>query len=266
VTGGMRARGAVAFVLAVSVACAAEADPGADGAAAGDAQLAADTVDARGELRDDRTLDGEWVVLFDGTDLSAWRGYRSADVPAAWQLRDGILAFVPGEDGGDLVTRDRFGDFELELSWSVEPGGNSGIFYRATEEPDYIWQAAPEMQILDDDRHADGRSPLTSAGSLFALYPVVEDVVKPAGEWNDVRIVARGPRVQHWLNGVKVVEYEVGSADWTARVQDSKFAELEGFAVSPEGHIGLQDHGDPVRFRDIRVRPIAGGADPDAGG
>lgn len=200
----------------------------------------------------------EWTDL---TDLSAWRGYGRQDLPGGWQEQDAAIAFVPGVEGGDIVTRQQFDDFELELEWRVGPAGNSGIFYRGLETDEPIYNTAPEMQILDDAGHNDGRSPMTSAGSLYALYPVPDGVVRPAGEWNQARIVARGPHVEHWLNGQKVVEAEIGSEDWNRRVAESKFAELADFGRAARGHIGLQDHGDPVWFRNIRVRSL----DADAG-
>lgn len=204
----------------------------------------------------DESLQGGWITLFDGTDLSAWRGYRRTDAPGGWQVREGLLTFVPGVEGGDLVSRDQFDDFELQLDWRVGPAGNSGIFYRATEDHEEIWHGAHEMQILDDAGHQDGGDPATSAGAAYALYPATADVVKPAGEWNSVRIVADGPRVEHWLNGVKIVEYEIGSDDWNTRMRASKFIEHAGFGEARRGHIGLQDHGDPVWYRNIRIRPI----------
>lgn len=202
---------------------------------------------------------GEWEVLFDGTDLGRWRGYRSDEVPSGWRIEDGVLAFVPGGDGGDIVTMDTYGDFELELEWRVAPGSNSGIFYRATEEEDYIFMTGAEMQVLDNAGHADGQSPLTSAGSNFGLYPAEPDATRPVGEWNRVRIVARGPRVEHWLNGRRVASYEQGSAEWRERVANSKFAAWPRYGQAMEGHIGLQDHGDPVWYRDIRIRRLGGG-------
>lgn len=211
-------------------------------------------------VTDTASQDTGWIALFDGSDLSAWRGYQREDIPAGWRVRDGLLVFVPGVEGGDILTRDQYGDFELELEWRVGPAGNSGIFYRATEERERIWHSAPEMQVLDDAGHADGRTPATSAGAAYALYPPAADVVRPAGEWNRVRIVARGPHVEHWLNGTKVVEYEAGSEDWNERVAASKFAEFPGFGQARRGHIGLQDHGDEVWYRNIRVRPLDPGS------
>lgn len=205
----------------------------------------------------------DWIVLFDGTDLRDWRGYRRPDVPRGWQIQDDLLAFVPGTDGGDLITRDRYSDFELELEWRVSPGGNSGIFFRASEDDPAIYHGAPEYQILDDDVHQDGLDPLTSAASNYGLHPPAEDVLRPAGEWNRVRIVVHGPDVEHWLNGRRVVEYELWSDDWEARVQASKFVEWPSYGRHRTGHIGLQDHGDPVWFRDIRIRVPTGASPPD---
>jgi hypothetical protein len=198
--------------------------------------------------------EGEWRTLFDGRSLDAWRGFRSDRVPAGWQVVDGALTRV-GE-GGDLITRDEFGDFELALEWKVAEGGNSGIMYRVTEDAGATYETGPEMQVLDDARHKDGESRLTAAGAAYGLYPAPAGVVKPAGEWNAVRIVVRGNHVEHWLNGIKVVEYELGSPDWKAKVEASKFKQWPGYGRAASGHIALQDHGDQVAYRDIKVRAL----------
>lgn len=204
-------------------------------------------------LTEQERADG-WRLLFDGQSLDAWRGYQLDDVPSGWAARDGMLTRVG--PGGDIITRETFGDFELVAEWRVEPGGNSGIMYRGDESADYFYKTAPEMQVLDDAGHADGASPLTSAGSVYALYPAPPGVVQPAGEWNQVRIVADGPHVEHWLNGEKVAEYEQGSAEWNRLVAESKFQQWPGFGTVTEGHIGLQDHGDLVEYRNIKIRPL----------
>lgn len=196
-----------------------------------------------------------WRLLFDGQSTAGWRAYRGGAVPAGWQVIDGALTRA-ANGAGDIISSETFGDFELVLEWKADPGANSGIFYRGTEEGQYVWQTALEMQVLDDERHADGRAELTSAGSLFGLYPAPRGAVRPAGEWNEARVVRRGAHGEHWLNGVKLFEYEVGSPDWNARIAASKFATMPGFARAAEGHIGLQDHGDRVAFRNIRVRVL----------
>ncbi|MCR4341316.1 MAG: DUF1080 domain-containing protein [Gemmatimonadaceae bacterium] len=196
-----------------------------------------------------------WQSLFGGSSLDAWRGYRKPALPDGWQVVDGSLTLVTA-GAGDIITREQFRNFDLRLEWKVAPGGNSGIFYRATEEGNYIWQSASEMQVLDDERHADGKSELTSAGSNFALYPARRGVARPTGEWNAVRLLVNGSHIEHWLNGVKVVEYELGSPEWEARVRASKFASMPLYGRAPQGHIGLQDHGDRVEFRNIRIRVL----------
>jgi hypothetical protein len=198
---------------------------------------------------------GEWRTLFDGGSLAAWRGFKKDSVPAGWQVVDGALTRVG--KAGDLITRDEFSDFELTLEWKIAEGGNSGIMYRVTENADETYETGPEMQVLDDARHADGKSRLTAAGSAYGLYPAPAGVVKPAGEWNAVRIVVRGDHVEHWLNGTKVVEYELGSADWKAKVEASKFKQWPGYGRAASGYIALQDHGDRVAYRNIRVRTLS---------
>jgi hypothetical protein len=198
---------------------------------------------------------GEWRPLFDGGSLDAWRGYRRDGVPEGWRVVDGAITRVAA--AGDLVTRETFADFELTLDWLVAPGGNSGIMYRVTEEARESYQSGPEMQVLDDAGHPDGRSRLTAAGAVYGLYPAPVGVVRPAGEWNTVRIVVRGRHVEHWLNGVAVASYELGSPDWEARVAASKFREWPRYGRAAAGHIALQDHGDPVAYRDIRIRTIS---------
>ena len=194
-----------------------------------------------------------WTLLFDGQTLSGWRGYMK-DMATGWEVIDGELIRVA--EGGDIITTARYRNFVLALEWKVAPGGNSGIFYRAAEGPPAIYFSAPEMQVLDDALHADGKSILTSAGSNFALHPVPRGIVHPAGEWNAVRIVVQGNHVEHWLNGRLVVRYELHSAEWMALVAASKFAEWKEYGQAAEGHIGLQDHGDRVGYRSIRIRVL----------
>ena len=195
-----------------------------------------------------------WRPLFDGTSAAAWRGYRSESLPAGWRVVDGTLSRVGG--GGDIVTREQFADFELELEWKVQPAGNSGVMFRVTEAAEATYETGPEMQVLDDARHADGQSPLTSAGSAYGLYPAPKGIVKPAGEWNQARLVVNGAHVEQWLNGTKLLEYELWSPEWKAKVAASKFAEWPGYGMAKRGHIALQDHGDPVAYRNIRIRTL----------
>ena len=201
------------------------------------------------------TRAGAWQDLLAGGAARHWREYRQETLPAGWQY-DAATNTLTRRSGKDIITREQYGDFELELEWQVGPKGNSGIFYRATESTDVIYENATEMQVLDNAGHRDGASPLTSAGANYALYAPVRDVSRPAGEWNRVRIVAVGPHVEHWLNDVKILEYEAWTPEWTAKVKASKFDQWPPYGLARRGHIGLQDHGDPVWYRDIKIRVL----------
>lgn len=194
-----------------------------------------------------------WRLLFDGT-LDGWRGYQRADVPGGWSVEDGSLTFTPGDGDGSLMTADQYADFELSLEWRIQEGGNSGVFYRATEAERAPYWTGPEYQVLDNERHADGANPETSAGSNYALHAPAEDVTRPVGEWNHARIIVRGAQVEHWMNGVKLLAYEFWSDEWRETVAHTKFSDWPGYGMAPEGHIGLQDHGDPVWYRNIKIR------------
>jgi 3-keto-disaccharide hydrolase len=195
-----------------------------------------------------------WHLLFDGKTLDGWRGYYSEELPDGWRARDGMLERFGG--GGDIMTVPEFTNFELTLEWRLEEGGNSGIFYLAATGSDNIFMVAPEMQVLDDAVHPDGQNPLTSAGANYGLHPAPRGVVHPVGEWNSIRIRVQDERVEHWLNGQKIVEYVIGSPEWTELVANSKFAQWPEYGTARTGHIGLQDHGDPVWYRDIKIREI----------
>jgi hypothetical protein len=195
-----------------------------------------------------------WRPLFDGRTTAGWRGFRRDTVPGGWQVVDGALTRVG--PGGDIITTDQFANFELELEWNVAPGGNSGIMFRVTEDSDATYKSGPEMQVLDDAAHRDGQSRLTAAGANYGLDAAPAGVVKAAGEWNAVRLVVNGAHVEHWLNGVKVVEYELWSPAWEAKVAATKFAQWPGYGRARRGHIALQDHGDRVAYRNIRIRVL----------
>lgn len=195
-----------------------------------------------------------WRLLFDGKTTAGWRGWKMDTLPSGWQAADGALTRV--RQAADIVTTDKFKDFELKLEWKIAKNGNSGIFYRASEDDDAIYWSAPEMQVLDDAGHPDGKSRLTAAGSDYGLYPAPAGVVKPAGQWNQVRLVVKGQHVEHWLNGVKVVAYELGSPDWEAKVKASKFATHPHYGRNREGYIGLQEHDFWVAYRNIKIRTL----------
>jgi len=164
---------------------------------------------------------------------------------------------VLSKDGNvdDLVTNDPFGNFELELEWKIGKAGNSGIFYRGTREYDHIYWSAPEYQLLDDENTEDGKSRLTAAGSAYALYAAPAGVVLPFDQWNKSRLVVKGNHVEHWLNGKKVVEYELKGAEWKSRVAASKFSAYPNYGLAAAGLIGIQgDHPGALAVRGIRIR------------
>lgn len=195
-----------------------------------------------------------WRLLFDGQSLTGWRGYRG-DAPIGWSVVDGSLTKT--RPASDIITVEQFGDFELALDWRVAARGNAGIFYRATEEYEKVYWSGPEYQLLDDDAAPDGRNRLTAAGSAYGLYAAPAGVVKPAGEWNSTRIVIRAARVEHWLNGTKLLEYELGSAEWEAKVKASKFGAWPNYGRATRGHIAIQgDHSGELALRSIRIREI----------
>ena len=154
----------------------------------------------------------DWIILFDGATVKGLRGYKMDSFPwDSWIIKDGNLKTIPGKHGVDLISQDSFEDFELELEWKLQSGGNSGIFYFASEKGDYIWQSAPEMQVLDNLGHQDRLRKVTSAGALYDLIAPSKEMVRPIGEFNSVRIVSKNKHIEHWLNGEKIVEYNVAS-------------------------------------------------------
>jgi hypothetical protein len=195
-----------------------------------------------------------WRSLLDDK-ASAWRGWKSADLPAGWQI-DGDTISKDGEVE-DIITRDTFGNFELELEWKIGEGANSGIFYRGTREYDHIYWSAPEYQLLDDANAPDGRNRLSSAAAAYAIYAAPAGVVQPHDQWNTTRIVVNGAHVEHWLNGRKVVTYELWSPDWKAKIAASKFAAYPNYGLAKEGYIGIQgDHAGTLAVRRIRIREL----------
>jgi hypothetical protein len=217
--------------------------------------IAGTTVNAQMPTLTDAEKAAGWKLLFDGKSLAGWRAYQSETAPAGWRAVNGELVF--DGKGGDLMTADQYGDFELRFDWKVTPNGNSGVIYRiATTEP-YPWHTGPEFQILHNAGHKDGANPLTSAGSNYAVNPPVKDVTKPVGEWNEARLIARGNHVEHWMNGVKLLEYEIGSADWEARVKASKFGKIPPYGRVKRGYIALQDHGNVVAYRNLKIKPLS---------
>jgi len=196
-----------------------------------------------------------WTLLFDGKSTAAWRGYRMDSMPSAWHVEDGTLTKAVGT--ADIITRRTFQDFELRFDWKIGTGGNSGVFYRASEDEEHVYWTGPEYQLLDDANAPDGRNRLTAAGSAYALYAGPAGIVKPANEWNTSRIIVKGKHVEHWLNGRKLLEYELQSPDWEAKVKASKFGVWAKYGRLPRGVIGIQgDHDGTLALRNIMIREL----------
>jgi hypothetical protein len=199
---------------------------------------------------------GEWQMLFDGTTLTGWTTKSGQPVTVGWEVRDGMIHRSGA--GGDIVTTGEWENFELEFSWKAAAGANSGVKYRVGAYPPAGQGIGPEYQVLDDAGHPNGREPKTSAGSLYDLIPAISTKkLNPVGSWNESRIVARGPHLEHWLNGEKIMEINMASDAWKAAVASSKFKTAPDFGARA-GRILLQDHGDEVWFRRIRLRPWPG--------
>jgi Domain of Unknown Function (DUF1080) len=208
-----------------------------------------------------------WRLLFDGASFNGWRGFHSDKVPEGWVIEDGCIKKTPAKSlldrtGGDLITVDQFASFELQIEWKVSPRGNSGIKYLVTEDlpPSGRSAVSFEYQVLDDENHPDAKMGIGGnrvAGALYDLIPPGKGrKPKPVGQFNQTRIIVRGDRIEHWLNGVKVVEFDRSSADFKQRIAQSKFKDRKGFGEAAKGHILLQDHGDAVWFRNIKIRNL----------
>jgi hypothetical protein len=211
-------------------------------------------------LTPDEIAEG-WELLFDGQSLERWRGFKMDEVPPDWVVQEGTLHFQGehgGEGHGDLMTREQFDNFELRLEWKVAPGANSGILYRVTEDYEQEFMTGPEFQIIDGSEEfypelEDGQK----VGADYALHPASKDASKPVGEWNTVRLVVNGAHVEHWLNGEKIVEFELWTDEWKEKVSQTKFADWPDYGLNKSGYIVLQDHGAPVWFRNLKIKRLS---------
>jgi hypothetical protein len=217
-----------------------------------------------------------WKLLFDGKTLNGWRSYRQAPPPGKhWVIEDGCLKNPKGTGrpetgGGEILTEDEFTDFDFRFDWKIAPGGNSGVIYFVKERQnaagpkmfhgdDGTGPVGHEYQLLDDERHTDAKEPNHRAGALYALIaPNASKRLKPAGEFNESRIVVRGKHVEHWLNGSKILEYELESPAFLRLVAASKYRDLPGFGTKFKTRIQLQDHGDEIWFRNMKIRALPG--------
>lgn len=194
--------------------------------------------------------------LLEDEDLSRFRGYKDERIGDGWEIDGKYLHFDGSSGSGDIITVDEFDNFELQFDFKVTEGGNSGVMYRVSLGDDQPYISGPEYQVLDDEGHPDGKSELTSAGSIYGLYAPENKKSRKAGTWNQARIIVNGNSVVHYLNGAKVVEAEIGSADWNERLDKSKFKDWEKYAKNSKGHIAFQDHGNEVWYRKIRIKRL----------
>lgn len=192
-----------------------------------------------------------WHALFDGTSTDSFRNYKKDTISDGWKIVDGALVKTR-KGAGDIVTKKKYGAFELELEFKISEAGNSGIMYHVTEENEKPWHSGAEIQIQDN---VDGHDP-QKCGWLYQLYAADIDATKPAGQWNKLRIVISPKKCEHYMNGKKYVEYVKGSDDWDAKVAASKFSKFANFGKATEGHLCFQDHGDEVAYRNIRIREL----------
>ncbi len=210
--------------------------------------------------------DSGWISLFDGQSLKGWHNYGKASVGEAWKVADGNLYLDTTQKdgwqikgGGDIITDEAFENFHLKLEWKIAPNGNSGIIFYIHEDTakyDHVWQTGPEMQVLDNDGHGDGKITKHRAGDLYDLISCSTETVKPVGEWNAVEIISNNGKLDFILNGTNVVSTILWDEAWTNLVAGSKFKQWPGFGTYKEGHIALQDHGNTVWYRNIKIKRL----------
>ncbi len=235
------------FVFALMAGCGQRAEQSAD----------QETAAEHNVLTEEEIAEG-WELLFDGRTTTGWRGFGKDDltIDEGWYARQGALVAsgIGGDIGGDIVTRRKFENFILTTEWRISEGGNSGIFFGVAEN-DYnaVYYTGPEYQLLDDLGYPEPLEDWHYTAANYGMHAPVDAPVKPAGEWNTTKIVVDNGHVEHWLNGTKVVEYELWSEDWEELVASGKWADFPGYGRYSEGHIALQDHGDQVWFRNMKI-------------
>ncbi len=206
-----------------------------------------------------------WRLLFDGKTTAGWRNFKSKTIGSAWKVEGGALHLDASKkkdwqivNGGDIITEDEFDNYELSLEWKIQPCGNSGVIYNVVEADgyDYVWQTGPEMQVLDNVCHDDGRIEKHRAGDLYDMIETKFVTVRPGGEWNQARLITKNGQTEFWLNGYKLVEFTMFTPEWTEMIKKSKFKDMPAFGKSKKGHLALQDHGDNVWYRNIKIREI----------
>lgn len=235
-------------------------------AAACNTNTATTTSEATPDGRQTTNTGDEWISLFDGESLDGWHTYGQESAGSAWKAEDGVLYLDvenredwQAEGGGDILTEEEFEDFHLQLEWKISENGNSGIMFYVDEDPEryeYPWHTGPEMQILDTEGHPDGKIYKHRVGDLYDLVAASEDAAKPVGEWNEVEVISKDGQLDFYLNGVHIVSTELWNDHWQQLIEESKFKDMPDFGQLQKGKIALQDHGDPVWFRNIRIKRL----------
>jgi len=196
----------------------------------------------------------EWITLFNGKDLTGWRGYQAESAPTeGWSVEDGVL-HCTGKARVDIITEEKYGEFELMVEWKTVENGNSGILILVDESPKKIWNHSPEIQIFDSTGKENGLQ--HKAGAIYDLYPTNPEAIKPAGEWNDMRITLKDKVLTVTLNGKEASKAVLGSDEWNAKIAESKFNKYPQFAKNEEGHIGIQDHGQEFWIKTVKIRKL----------
>lgn len=225
-----------------------------------------DTTATTGTSEAAAAADTGWISLFDGKTTNGWHAYGKTSVGKAWKIADGAIYLDTSnkknwqtDDGGDIVTNDEFENFHFKAEWKIAPRGNSGIIFLAQEDTSkyqYVWKTGPEMQVLDNDGHDDGKIPKHRAGDLYDLISCSKETVKPVGEWNLAEIIVNNGKLDLMLNGTTVVSTTLWDDNWKKLIAGSKFKDMPGFGTFKKGHIALQDHGNTVWYRNVMIKKL----------
>lgn len=249
------------FIAAIAAACGGKEHKEKASESTAPAPTAVETP-ALPQLTDQQKAEG-WKLLFDGKSTDGWQIFK-ARKNNTWEVKDGTLHAIAlnesvkgvGDERSDIMTTGEYSDFELAFDWKIAAEGNSGVIYRATEEFDQPYYSGPEYQVIDDKGYPGKLKDSQLSGADYDMYATTNAEPKAVGEWNSAKIVAKGNHIEHWLNGKKVVEYEIGSADWTKRKKESKWNNAKGYGVAKKGHLDFQDHGSEVWYRNIMIHEI----------
>jgi hypothetical protein len=210
-------------------------------------------------LSDQQKAEG-WVLLFDGISMNGWRTFKNQETNS-WEVTEGTLHCKSPEDTtaskrADLVTKEQYENFELAFDWKIGPSQNSGVMFRVTEDYDVPYATGPEYQVIDERGYPSPLKDTQMAAANYDMHPASNKTVNAPGEWNSARLIVNGSHVEHWLNGAKVVAYELWSDEWKTMVANSKWKDFPGYGQAKKGHIDLQDHGGEVWFRNIMLKPL----------